>query len=205
MTEARLVQGEDGVSRCWWADDPPEYRVYHDLEWGRAEASDDRLFEKLALEGFQSGLSWLTILRKREGFREAFAGFSIPAVARFTERDVARLVKNPAIVRHQGKIRATISNARRAQETIEAEGSLAVYLWSFAPRQDPGPQPELPFTGASTELSRELKQRGWSYVGPTTVHAFMQAMGLVNDHLVGCTAREACADARRALLARLDG
>jgi DNA-3-methyladenine glycosylase I len=187
-----IVCGEDGVMRCWWADSAPEYRSYHDHEWGFPVADDVRLFEKLSLEGFQSGLSWLTILRKREAFRRAFAGFELAAVARFDERDVARLLADAAIVRHRGKIEAVINNARRALELVSEAGSLAAFVWRFepAPRARLAAEREAlePHTAQSRALARELKRRGWRFVGPTTVYAFMQAMGLVNDHLEGCAA-----------------
>jgi DNA-3-methyladenine glycosylase I len=188
-----IVVGEDGVARCWWATSAPEYWAYHDREWGFPVADDVRLFEKLSLEGFQSGLSWLTILRKREAFRRAFAGFEFERVARFGERDVARLLGDAAIVRHRGKIEAVINNARRAVELVEREGSLARYVWRFEPaprrgRLDRAALAELALTPESTALAKDLKRRGWRFVGPTTVYAFMQAMGLVNDHLDGCAA-----------------
>jgi DNA-3-methyladenine glycosylase I len=182
-----VVVAEDGVRRCRWGDSAPEYRPYHDTEWGFPVADDIRLFEKLSLEGFQAGLSWLTILRKREAFRRAFAGFDFERVARFGERDVERLLKDASIVRHRGKIEAVLGNARRALELVEAEGSIAAYVWRFEPESRcPGPVPA--HTTESRALSRELKRRGWRFVGPTTVYAFMQAMGLVNDHLDGCDA-----------------
>ena len=186
-----IVLDQDGVPRCWWGDSPPEYRAYHDREWGFPVADDVRLFEKLSLEGFQSGLSWLTILRKREAFRRAFAGFDFSVVARFDERDVARLLADASIVRHRGKIEAVINNARCAVELVDAEGSLAPFVWRFepAPRAagiDRGAV--VAHTDESRALARELKRRGWRFVGPTTVYAFMQAMGLVNDHIEGCVA-----------------
>jgi len=184
-----IVRAQDGVSRCWWGDSAPEYRDYHDHEWGFPVADDARLFEKLSLEGFQSGLSWLTILRKREAFRRAFAGFSFEAVARFDERDVARLLADVSIVRHRGKIEAVINNARRAVELVEQEGSVAAFVWRFEPAPRAAAVDRggiVAHTGESRALARELKRRGWRFVGPTTVYAFMQAMGLVNDHLVGC-------------------
>jgi DNA-3-methyladenine glycosylase I len=205
VSEDRLVRGEDGVVRCFWGDSAPEYRAYHDTEWGFPVADDRRLFEKLCLEGFQSGLSWLTILRKRDGFRRAFAGFDFEQVARFGEKDVERLLTDASIVRHRGKIEATVNNARRALELVEAEGSLAAFLWRFEP--DAGSRPnrltwdallEMPETPESHALAKELKHRGWRFVGPTTVYAFMQAMGLVNDHLHGCDAREPVERARAA-------
>ncbi len=194
--EARegVLVGDDGVARCWWATSAPEYRDYHDTEWGFPVSDDVRLFEKLSLEGFQAGLSWLTILRKRPAFRRAFAGFEFERVARFDERDVARLLADAEIVRHRGKIEATINNARRAVELVQTEGSLASYVWSFAPeprsgRLDRSGLAELGLTAESKVLAKDLKRRGWRFVGPTTAYAFMQAMGLVNDHLAGCDAR----------------
>ena len=187
-----IVVGEDGVARCWWADSTADYRAYHDTEWGFPVADDQRLFEKLSLEGFQAGLSWLTILRKREAFRRAFAGFEYARVARFGEDDVARLLADAGIVRHRGKIEATINNAGRAVELAGEHGSLARFIWSFEPDQH---APELDraglpsITSESRALARKLKRRGWRFVGPTTVYAFMQAMGLVNDHLTGCQVR----------------
>jgi DNA-3-methyladenine glycosylase I len=192
-----LVRGDDGVVRCWWGGSTPAYRAYHDDEWGRPVMDDHRLYEKLCLEGFQAGLSWLTILRKREAFRQAFAGFDFERVARFGERDVERLLGDASIVRHRGKIEAAIANARRAVELVESEGSVAAHVWSFAP--EPGSRPprltaaalrELTETPESRALARDLKRRGWRFVGPTTVYAFMQACGIVNDHLDGCDARE---------------
>jgi DNA-3-methyladenine glycosylase I len=185
----KVVVGEDGLSRCWWGADPEIYRLYHDEEWGRPTVDDRRLFEKICLEGFQAGLSWLTILRKRESFRTGFAGFDPGVVARFDDGDVARLLSDAGIVRHEGKIRSTINNAGRALELMEEAGSLGAYFWSWAP--EPGPPPEeIPsVTDVSSALSRDLKTRGWSFVGPTTIYAFMQAMGLVNDHLEACHAR----------------
>ena len=200
-----LTRGDDGVTRCFWGDSPPEYRAYHDTEWGFPVADDRRLFEKLCLEGFQSGLSWLTILRKREAFRRAFAGFDLEQVARFGERDIARLLGDASIVRHRGKIEATINNARRAVELVDEDGSLAAYVWRFEPGPASRPKRltwaallEMAETPESRELAKDLKRRGWRFVGPTTVYAFMQAMGLVNDHLDGCVAREPAADARAA-------
>lgn len=194
----------DGRVRCWWGSGPdPLYVEYHDHEWGMPVVDDRRLFEKLCLEGFQSGLSWITILRKRENFRAAFAHFDIEAVARFGPHDVERLVADAGIVRHRGKIESTINNARRAIDLIAERGSLAAYVWSFETPPEPRPasaEVPLPSTSpASTALSRDLKRRGWTFVGPTTVYAFMQAMGLTNDHLEGCDAREPCRAARSAL------
>jgi DNA-3-methyladenine glycosylase I len=190
-----LVAGDDGRPRCWWGSSSAEYVAYHDTEWGFGVTDDRRLFEKLCLEGFQSGLSWLTILRKRENFRAAFAGFDPQAVAGFGEDDVARLMADAGIVRHQGKIRSTVNNAARALELIEEFGSLAAYFWRQA-EFGAAPTVIAPTTAASKAISKDLKRRGWSFVGPTTVYAFMQAMGLVNDHLDGCWVREA-AEARR--------
>ena len=194
---AGLRQHEDGIVRCIWATDDGLYRRYHDEEWGRPVRSDTRLFEKLCLEGFQSGLSWLTILRKREAFRAAFSGFAIERVAAYGPAEVERLLHDEGIVRHRGKIEATIQNARAALDLIAAEGSLADYVWRFQP-----PAAERPSsfdwetlrrqttTPSSHRLSADLKRRGFRFVGPTTVYAFMQAMGLVNDHVAGCPARD---------------
>jgi DNA-3-methyladenine glycosylase I len=198
-----LIRGDDGVVRCWWADSAPEYRAYHDHEWGFPVADDVRLFEKLSLEGFQAGLSWLTILRKREAFRSAFAGFDVERIAGFGERDVARLLADAGIVRHRGKIEAVINNARRAVELVDAEGSIASYVWRFEPdprtgRLDRAALAQLATSAESKALAKDLKRRGWRFVGPTTVYAFMQAMGLVNDHLDGCDARAQVDDARDA-------
>jgi len=186
-----VIVGEDGVARCWWAGSAPEYRAYHDTEWGFPVSDDVRLFEKLSLEGFQAGLSWLTILRKREAFRAAFDGFAFERVARFGEDDVTRLLGNAGIVRHRGKIEAVINNAQRAVELVATEGSLAHYVWSFEPAARDGALDrtglaDLAATDESRALARDLKRRGWRFVGPTTVYAFMQSMGLVNDHLDGC-------------------
>ena len=194
-----IVVGDDGVARCSWADSTPEYRAYHDSEWGLPVVDDRRLFEKLSLEGFQAGLSWLTILRKRESFRRAFAEFDFAAVASFDERDVARLLADAGIVRHRGKIEAVINNAGRAVELVAAEGSLARFVWSFEPEGngrllDRAGLPSV--TEESRALAREFKRRGWRFLGPTTVYAFMQAMGLVNDHIAGCDARPTVQAAR---------
>jgi DNA-3-methyladenine glycosylase I len=198
-----VVCGADGVVRCWWADSDEIYRRYHDEEWGFPISDDQRLFEKICLEGFQSGLSWITILRKRENFRRAFASFDVNAVARFDRRDVARLLQDPGIVRHRGKIESTVNNARRAQELSGEFGSLARYFWRWAPPPSDRPRrlthKALLAMGTSPTalaLSRDLKKRGWTFVGPTTVYSFMQAMGLVNDHLEGCAMREKVAAAR---------
>lgn len=177
------------MGRCWWGASSPDYIQYHDSEWGFGVAEDDRLFEKVCLEGFQAGLSWLTILRKRDGFRAAFAGFDPTVVAEFDEHDVERLLADAAIVRHQGKIRSTINNAERAMELVAEFGSLARYFWHHSEFGQVAPVEIPPLTPASTILSKDLKRRGWSFVGPTTIYAFMQAMGLVNDHLEGCHVR----------------
>jgi DNA-3-methyladenine glycosylase I len=191
-----VVAGDDGVARCWWGAGDPLYRRYHDSEWGRPVADDRRLFEKLCLEGFQAGLSWLTILRKREHFRQVFAGFDPPAVARFGPREIERLLADPGIVRNRAKIEATINNARRHADLAGEFGSLAAYVWRFEP--GPAARPavldhaallQLGRTPESTAMSKDLRRRGWAFVGPTTVYAFMEAMGLVNDHLEGCDRR----------------
>jgi len=184
--------GPDGVARCWWGDSD-DMRRYHDTEWGRPVADDRRLFEKLSLEGFMSGLSWLTILRKRENFRAAFHRFDPSAVARFTSRDVARLMGDAGIVRNRAKIEATVNNARRIGDLVAEFGSFAAYAWSFEPkpRRKLLEQKELMALGTSPEavaMSKDLRKRGWGFVGPTTVYSFMQAMGIVNDHLRGCAA-----------------
>lgn len=186
-----LVRGGDGRLRCWWSESAPEYGLYHDREWGFPVADDQRLFEKLSLEGFQSGLSWLTILRKRDAFRHAFADFDFERIARFGKRDVARLLEDASIVRNRAKVEAVINNAERALELVEQEGSLARYVWGFEPQpharlRDRESLRALSQTEESKALARDLKRRGWRFVGPTTVYAFMQAMGLVNDHITGC-------------------
>lgn len=183
-----LFEGSDGALRCGWCSATPDYVSYHDTEWGFPVANDRRLFEKLSLEGFQSGLSWRTILTKRENFRAAFEHFDFHRVAGFTQDDVERLLQDAGIVRHRGKIEAVINNARRAQDLVREAGSLASYVWSFEP--EGGDVPYLASTSpASVAMSKDLKKRGWSFVGPTTVHAFMQAMGLINDHAEGCVTR----------------
>ncbi len=192
-----LVLGDDGQPRCSWGASTPDYAVYHDAEWGFGATSDVRLFEKICLEGFQSGLSWLTILRKRDNFRAAFAGFDPAAVADFGEDDVQRLLGDAGIVRHQGKIRSTINNAARACEMIDEHGSIAAFFWPHAEFAAPAPVEVPAITEASSMLSKRLKQLGWSFVGPTTMYAFMQAMGLVNDHVDGCCARQPAETSRR--------
>ncbi len=190
------IPGPDGKPRCRWCAATPEYLAYHDSEWGFPVADDRRLFEKLSLEGFQSGLSWRTILAKRENFRAAFAGFDAAKVARFGARDVARLLKDAGIVRHRGKIEAVINNARRALDLAEREGSLAAYVWRFEPTALARPQ-SVSTSPESVAMSKDLKKRGWGFVGPTTVYAFMQAMGLVNDHAEDCVIRAKAARARK--------
>jgi DNA-3-methyladenine glycosylase I len=186
---AGLTLGDDGVLRCWWGAADPLYRSYHDTEWGRPVGDEQQLFEMLNLEGFQAGLSWSTVLRKRPAFRAAFEDFAPARVARFTEADAERLVLDAGIIRHRGKIDSTINNARRAAEVTDEFGSLAAYFWRHEPprRKRPVAQGDIPAkTDESVTLSKDLKKRGWSFVGPTTVYAFMQAVGLVNDHLDGC-------------------
>ena len=203
-----LNLGSDGVSRCWWCGDDDFYQGYHDNEWGNPITDDRTLFEKICLEGFQSGLSWITILRKRENFRAGFANFEFRRIAEFNEQDVERLLGDAGIVRHRGKIESTINNAKRAIELVEEAGSLSAFFWSFEP--DPASRPpvidhaSMSVIGKSPEsvaLSKALKKRGWSFVGPTTAYAFMQAMGLVNDHLEGCHRRDDLLAARRSLQA----
>lgn len=190
--------GPDGKSRCRWCGAAPEFLDYHDTEWGFPVGDDRRLFEKLSLEAFQSGLSWRTILAKRENFRAAFRRFEIDAVARFTDRDVDCLLQDAGIVRHRGKIEAVVNNARRALELIEREGSLAAFFWRYEPDPKQLPEPQTASTCAeSVSLSRELKKRGWRFVGPTTVYAFMQAMGLINDHATDCVIRTEVDRARK--------
>jgi DNA-3-methyladenine glycosylase I len=187
-----LVDGPDGRPRCGWGVSAPEYVAYHDEEWGRPVRGDDALYERLVLEAFQSGLSWLTILRKREGFRAAFAGFAIDAVAEFGDADVARLLADTAIVRNRAKVEAAIANAQAARALREGGESLTDLLWSFAPAEHPAPRSYAdvpPVTPESTAMAKELKKRGFRFVGPTTAYATMQACGLVNDHLEGCYAR----------------
>jgi DNA-3-methyladenine glycosylase I len=183
-----LIIGDDGAPRCSWGDSPEIYRSYHDDEWGQPVDDDRTLFEKLCLEGFQAGLSWLTILKRRDGFRAAFHGFDIERVAAMGDGDVERLLQDTSIIRHRGKIESTINNARRAQEVIAEQGSLGALVWSYEP--EPGGSILEPRTAESTALSKDLKRRGFSFVGPTTAYAFMQAMGIVNDHLPECHAWE---------------
>lgn len=199
--------GDDGRARCWWPGDDELYRRYHDEEWGRPVADDRRLFEKICLEGFQAGLSWITILRKRENFRRAFADFDAEAIARFDEQDTDRLLSDPGIVRHRGKIEAVLVNARRFLDLVDKEGSFARFVWRFEP--DAASRPPaitkaavcaMSTTKESTALSKELRKRGWAFVGPTTAYAFMQSMGLVDDHMEDCCVREAVEKERAAFV-----
>src|SRR3954451_24888301 len=200
------ITGPDGKERCRWSGSSPEFLVYHDTEWGFPVADDRRLFEKLCLEGFQSGLSWRTILAKRENFRAAFHQFDFERVAGFTERDVERLLQDAGIVRHRGKIEAVINNARRALELVDQEGSLAAFVWRYEPNPSAPPTPQaVSVSPESIALSKELKRRGWSFVGPTTVYAFMQAMGLVNDHAADCWVRDDVEVSRQAVHAAVVG
>lgn len=202
-----FLAGDDGLARCAWCQATPAYRHYHDHEWGFAVTDDRRLFEKLCLEGFQSGLSWLTILNKRENFRRAFDGFDAERIARYGARDVERLLGDTGIVRHRGKIESTVNNARRVLELRREFGSLAAYAWQHEPAPESRPKrltwaalKAMSTSPESIAMSKDLKKRGWSFVGPTTVYAFMQAMGLVNDHVEGCSVREAALRARRELM-----
>lgn len=204
MEKTGLIMGDDGLQRCAWHGGLEDYRRYHDEEWGRLVTDDIRLFEKICLEGFQSGLSWLTILRKRENFRAAFAGFDFEEVALFDDADIARCVADAGIIRHRGKIVSTINNARRAIDLKAEFGSLARYFWGFEPpaserpaRMDYATLVANPTSPTSVRLSKDLKKRGWTFVGPTTVYAFMQAMGLVNDHIEGCHCRDQVEQMRR--------
>ncbi|WP_047463696.1 DNA-3-methyladenine glycosylase I [Rhizobium rhizogenes] len=207
MAGTGIITGEDGKDRCHWHGNLPEYLRYHDQEWGRPVVDDTRLFEKICLEGFQSGLSWLTILRKRENFRAAFAGFDFDKVATFGDADIERCLADAGIIRHRGKIVSTINNAHRAIELRAEFGSLARYFWGFEPTA--AERPALvdhatiaanPTTPVSVRISKDLKKRGWTFVGPTTVYAFMQAMGLVNDHIEGCYCRKEVEAMRSALV-----
>ena len=196
MMPEGISVGADGVTRCWWSDGDPLLREYHDTEWGRPVADDRRLFEKVCLEGFQSGLSWLTILRKRPSFRQAFCDFDPGAIAGFDGAEVERLMSDAGIVRNRAKIEATINNARRYADLVDEFGSLGAYVWQYEP--DAGSRPAVmdhaTLTAASVSaesvaMSRDLRKRGWAFVGPTTAYAAMEAIGLVNDHLGGCHAR----------------
>ncbi len=195
MTKA--IPGPDGQLRCAWCQSAPEFFDYHDQEWGYPVGDDRRLFEKLCLESFQSGLSWRTILSKRENFRKAFLEFDFNKIAEFSDVDVERLLQDSGIIRHRGKIEAVINNARRAQELVASEGSLAAYVWRYEPSPESLPEPQTVSTSPeSVAMSKDLKKRGWKFVGPTTVFAFMQAMGLVNDHARDCVMREKSARLR---------
>jgi DNA-3-methyladenine glycosylase I len=192
------ILANDGKLRCRWSAAAPEFLGYHDTEWGFPVSDDHRLFEKLCLEGFQSGLSWRTILAKRQNFRAAFHHFDFDRIARFTQRDVDRLLKDEGIVRHRGKIEAVINNARHARDLAKEEGSLAAYLWRYEPDKKQPSRPQTASTSTqSIALSKDLKKRGWQFVGPTTVYAFMQAMGLVNDHAEDCVIRAKVEHARK--------
>jgi len=192
------IVGPDGKSRCRWCGAAPEFLAYHDTEWGFPVSDDHRLFEKLSLEGFQSGLSWRTILAKRENFRAAFHDFDFDRIARFTQRDLTRLLNDEGIVRHRGKIEAVVNNARRAQELVKREGSLAAFVWRYEPDTKQLAEPQTVSTSAeSLALSKDLKKLGWKFVGPTTVYAFMQAMGLINDHVENCMIRAKVERARK--------
>lgn len=194
----KTIVGADGKSRCRWCDAAPEFLNYHDTEWGFPVSDDYRLFEKLSLESFQSGLSWRTILTKRENFRTAFHHFDFDKIARFTQRDITRLLKDEGIVRHRGKIEAVINNAHQAKELVKREGSLAAFLWRYEPDKKQLAEPQTASTSAaSIALSKDLKKMGWKFVGPTTVYAFMQAMGLINDHVENCVIRAKVERARK--------
>ncbi|MDQ1374332.1 MAG: DNA-3-methyladenine glycosylase [Actinomycetota bacterium] len=203
-TSAGVTRGDDGHKRCAWGASTPDYAAYHDDEWGRPVTDDPRIYEKVCLEGFQSGLSWLTILRKRENFRRAFAGFDAATVAGFGARDVERLLGDAGIVRHRGKIEAAIANARGTLAAQEQHGSLAALVWSFEPTRRGRPVPKrlgdiASKTPESAALAKALAELGFRFVGPTTAYAAMQSLGLVNDHIAGCHVRKACEEERRAL------
>jgi len=204
MNHKHLHTSEDGITRCWWGSNHRDLLRYHDTEWGHPVDDDFLLFEKICLEGFQSGLSWLTILRKRENFREAFAGFDFKEIACFDDNSISRLLQNKGIVRHRGKIEATINNAHRALELVEKFGTLSAYIWQWEPGFTENhigkgeynhPVPSI--TKTSQSLSKDLKKRGWKFFGPTTAYAFMQAMGLVNDHVQGCAYRQVVEETRQ--------
>ena len=195
---SKIFKGPDGKSRCHWCGAAPEFLHYHDAEWGFPVSDDQRLFEKISLEAFQSGLSWRTILAKRENFRAAFHNFDFEKIARFTQRDINRLLKDEGIVRHRGKIEATINNAKKARELVKQEGSLAAFVWRYEPDGKQLAKPQTASTSAeSIALSKDLKKLGWKFVGPTTVFAFMQAMGLINDHVETCVVRKEVERARK--------
>lgn len=193
-----IITGPDGKSRCHWCGAAPDFLSYHDTEWGFPVSDDHRLFEKLCLESFQSGLSWRTILAKRENFRAAFHDFDFDRVARFSARDITRLLKDEGIVRHRGKIESVINNARQARELVKEQGSLAAYVWRYEPDMQQLAEPQtVSSSPESIALSKDLKKRGWKFLGPTTVYAFMQAMGLVNDHVEACVIRDRVERARK--------
>ncbi len=195
---SETISGPDGKPRCRWCLSAPEFLEYHDTEWGFPVSDDRRLFEKLCLEGFQSGLSWRTILAKRENFRAAFRHFDFDRIARFAEKDIERLLKDEGIIRHRGKIESVINNAKRAQELVKREGSFGAYIWRHEPDPAELAKPQTASTSAaSIVLSKDLKKRGWNFVGPTTVYAFMQAMGLINDHAEDCIIRAKAASVRK--------
>ena len=195
---SKTIVNPDGKSRCRWCGDAPEFLTYHDTEWGFPVSDDYRLFEKLSLEGFQSGLSWRTILAKRENFRAAFHDFDFNRIARFTQRDLDRLLKDEGIVRHRGKIEAVVNNARQTQELAKREGSLAAFIWRYELDVKQLAEPQTASTSAaSLALAKALKKLGWKFVGPTTVYAFMQAMGLINDHVADCVIRSKVERARK--------
>lgn len=211
LKNTNLHTAEDGITRCYWGKVDPDYLKYHDEEWGRPTTDDFRLFEKICLEGFQSGLSWLTILRKRENFRKAFVDFDFNKVAQYDDGNVEELLQNSGIIRHRGKIEATINNAHRAIEIVDEFGSLCTYIWQWEPKSKElhigkgdydHPVPSV--TKTSQALSKDLKKRGWKFFGPTTAYAFMQAMGLVNDHVEGCAFRDISGKLRKKLREKLD-
>ncbi len=192
------IIGPDGQPRCRWCNAAPEFLHYHDTEWGFPVSDDHSLFEKICLEGFQSGLSWRTILSKRENLRAAFHNFDFDRIARFTQHDIDRLLKDEGIVRHRGKIEAVINNAKRAQELIKQEGSLAAFIWRYEPDMNPSAIPQtVSISVESIALSKELKKQGWKFIGPTTAYAFMQSMGLINDHVEDCMIRDQVEHARK--------
>jgi DNA-3-methyladenine glycosylase I len=194
-----VIEGDDGKLRCRWCGAAPEFLEYHDREWGFPVSDDFRLFEKLSLESFQSGLSWRTILAKRENFRKAFHDFNFNRIADFTRRDIDRLLKDEGIVRHRGKIEATVNNAGRARELVDEAGSLAAFIWQFEPDPEQLAAPQTVSTSPDAiALSKALKKQGWKFLGPTTVYAFMQAMGLINDHAIDCVIRDKVKSARSA-------
>lgn len=210
MPNEYLRPTEKGAHRCWWPGDDAQYVEYHDTEWGRPVVDDTRLYEKLCLEGFQSGLAWITVLRKRENFRSAFQQFDLDTVARFTSKDIEQLMGDAGIIRHRGKIEATINNAARALELLEETGSISKYIWQYAPDKPFGrdgvsdhPMGFVSTSPSSIALSKDLKKRGWKFVGPTTIYSFMQSMGLINDHVEGCLVRDECEKLRIATRKKL--